>query len=45
MLKAVLFNDTSVEDHHGCAIVIAQLLKGFSEQGVEVETAAHAGQH
>lgn len=36
MLKAVLFNDTSVEDHHGCAIVIAQLLKGFSEQGVEV---------
>lgn len=36
MLKAILFNDTSVEDHHGCAIVIAQLLKGFREHGVKV---------
>jgi hypothetical protein len=36
MVKAVLFNDTSVEDHHGCAIVTAQLLLGCQNHGVEV---------
>jgi hypothetical protein len=34
--KAVLFNDTSVEDHHGCAIVVSQLLQGCRAQGIEV---------
>lgn len=36
LLKAVLFNDTSVEDHHGCAIVVAQLLRGCREHGIYV---------
>jgi len=35
-LKAVLLNDTSVEDHHGCSIVVDQLVSGLDKYGINV---------
>ena len=36
MLKAILFNDTSYNKHHGCQIVVRQIYALASEAGIEI---------
>ncbi|MEH6564944.1 MAG: polysaccharide pyruvyl transferase family protein [Halopseudomonas sp.] len=39
MLRAILFNDTSYDDHHGCQLVIRQIRVLAAEAGIHI---AHA---
>lgn len=39
MLQAILFNDTSYDDHHGCQLVIRQIRALAAEAGIHI---AHA---
>ena len=36
MLQALLFNDTSYEDHHGCQLVIRQIHRLATEAGISI---------
>lgn len=37
MLRAILFNDTSFEDHHGCQVVVRQIKALAAEAGIQIE--------
>lgn len=40
MLQAILFNDTSYDDHHGCQLVVRQIRALAAEAGIHIAAAS-----
>ncbi|MBQ0778152.1 MAG: hypothetical protein KBT84_11240, partial [Pseudomonas sp.] len=40
MLQAILFNDTSYDDHHGCQLVVRQIRALAEEAGIHIAAAS-----